>query len=307
MMSEKLVSIVVPCYNESACIESFIPAINALEIKNPIEFVFVDDGSRDDTLEKIKRLAANDKRVHYVSFSRNFGKESGLLAGLSFAKGDMVVTMDADLQHSPAILPEMISGIEEGYDCVATRRTDRKGEPAVRSWFAHKFYALMSHYSEVRLEDGVMDYRMMTRQVVDSVLRLQETNRFTKGIYQWVGFKTKWLEVENVERTAGESKWSFTGLLLYSIKGIVSFTTAPLQIVSILGCICCASSLVYALYILVKWLVVGETVLGWPTLVCTTLMLGGIQLFGMGIIGTYIAFIYREVKHRPPYLVREQA
>ena len=307
MSSSLKLSVVVPCYNEGACVDLFLNAVSELRLPNPLEFVFVDDGSTDDTLERLRALAAADERVRYVSFSRNFGKESALLAGLEHATGDLVVTMDADLQHRPAMLPEMLAAIEnEGYDCVATRRTNREGEPALRSWFAHRFYSLMNRFSDVGLVDGSMDYRMMTRQVVTAVLSLGEANRFTKGIYQWVGFRTKWLETGNVERAAGQTKWSFWSLFAYSVRGILAFSTAPLQVASVLGIGCCFAAFIYMLVIWIKWMIYGDPVAGWPTIMCVVLMLGGLQLFVIGILGTYIAGIYRETKRRPLYLVKEK-
>lgn len=305
MSDVRTLSVVVPCYNEADCIASFLSAIHALPLTETIEFVFVDDGSTDGTLDALTAAADRDSAVHFVSFSRNFGKEAALMAGLERATGDLIVTMDADLQHRPELLPEMVRAIvEDGYDSVATRRTNRTGEPVVRSWFAHRFYALMNRFSDVRLVDGSMDYRMMTRPFVDAVLRLQETNRFTKGIYQWVGFRTKWLECENASRVAGASKWSFLSLVSYSIRGLLAFSTAPLQVASVLGLCCCAGAFAYMLYIFVKWAIFGDPVAGWPTIMCAVLLLGGLQLFVIGILGTYLAGISREIKRRPPYIVR---
>lgn len=302
----KKLSIVVPAYNESGCIVPFIETISALGLENPLEIVFVDDGSKDATLAEIKSAAAKDKRVRYVSFSRNFGKEAALFAGLKHATGELVVTMDADLQHDPRLLKEMVAAIErEGYDSAAACRTTRTGEPPVRSWFAHRFYALMSRCSDVELKDGSMDYRMMTRQVVDVVLSLKEANRFTKGIYQWVGFRTKWLECANVERTVGSSKWSFFSLFRYSVRGMLAFSTAPLQLASILGLLSTFASFVYMAWVFCKWMIYGDPVTGWPTLICVVLLLGGLQLFVIGILGLYVAGVYRETKGRPIYVVRE--
>jgi len=299
-------SLVVPAYNEAACIEKFVETIFSLGLENPLEIVFVDDGSKDDTLALIKRCADGDGRIRYVSFSRNFGKESALFAGLNHATGDLVATMDADLQHRPELLKDMVRAIEEeGYDCAAACRTTRTGEPALRSWFAHRFYDLMSRYSDVDLKDGSMDYRMMTRQVVDVIVSLRESNRFTKGIYQWVGFKTKWIETENVERVAGETKWSFWSLFAYSIRGILAFSTAPLQVASVLGMGFCLLSFLYMTVVFFKWLFCGDPVGGWPTLICVVLLLGGLQLFVIGILGLYIAGIFRETKRRPIYVVKE--
>lgn len=303
----KKLSIVVPCFNEAECVCRFIDAIFSLGLPNPLEIVFVDDGSRDDTLAIIKESAKRDARIFYVSFSRNFGKESAIFAGLRKASGDLVVTMDADLQHRPELLRDMVEAIEdEGYDCAAAYRTTRVGEPKLRSWFAHRFYALMSRYSDVELKDGSMDYRMMTRQVVNVILSLQESNRFTKGIYQWVGFKTKWIETENVERVAGSTKWSFWSLFAYSLRGILAFSTAPLQMASALGVACCGLSFVYMAFVFLKWLIYGDPVSGWPTLICVVLLLGGLQLFVIGILGLYVAGIFREAKHRPIYIVKDE-
>ena len=302
----KKLSLVVPAYNESACIDRFIETIFGLGLENPLEIVFVDDGSKDDTLAKVKAAAEKDGRIRYVSFSRNFGKEAALYAGLGHATGDLVVTMDADLQHRPELLKEMVKAIEEdGYDCAAACRTTRTGEPAVRSWFAHRFYELMRKYSDVNLKDGSMDYRMMTRQVVEAVLSFSEANRFTKGIYQWVGFRTKWIETENVERVAGETKWSFWSLFAYSVRGILAFSTAPLQLASILGIGCCLLAFCYMTFVFFKWLIYGDPVQGYPTIMCVVLLLGGLQLFVVGILGLYIAGIFRETKRRPIYVVKE--
>ena len=306
-MSLLKLSLVVPCFNEAACIGKFVETIFGLGLENPLEIVFVDDGSRDETLKRVKAEAAKDARIRYVSFSRNFGKESALFAGLRKASGDLVATMDADLQHRPELLVEMVRAIEtEGYDCAAACRTTRSGEPVLRSWFAHRFYALMSRYSDVELKDGSMDYRMMTRQVVDVILSLGESNRFTKGIYQWVGFRTKWIETTNVARVAGQTKWSFWSLFAYSIRGILAFSTAPLQMASVLGVLCCLGSFAYMAYVFVKWALYGDPVSGWPTLICVVLLLGGLQLFVIGVLGLYIAGIFREVKNRPIYIAREE-
>lgn len=303
----KTLSIVVPARNEEATVGKFAETVFALGMENPIEIVFVDDGSTDGTLAAVKALAAKDRRVGYVSFSRNFGKEAALFAGLSRAKGDLVVTMDADLQHDPRLLPGMVRAIEsEGYDCAAACRTTRTGEPALRSWFAHRFYSLMNRFSDVSLRDGSMDYRMMTRQVADTVLSLKESNRFTKGIYQWVGFRTKWIECENLARAAGETKWSFWGLVAYSVRGMLAFSTAPLQIASVLGMATTLGAFVYMAWVFLKWLVYGDPVSGWPTLICAILLLGGLQLFVIGILGLYVAGIFRETKARPLYVVREE-
>lgn len=306
-MSERpVLSVVVPCFNEALCVEAFVRAVGEAGMEG-VEFVFVDDGSTDETLAVVKRLAAADGRIRYVSFSRNFGKEAALLAGLRKASGDLVVTMDVDLQDPPALLPEMRRAIvEEGYDCVATRRSSREGEPPVRSWFARRFYWLMRHCSDVALVDGARDYRMMTRQVVAAILSLPEANRFTKGIYQWVGFRTKWLAYPNIERTAGQTKWSFRKLFLYSLEGIMAFSTAPLQLASLLGVLCCGAAFLALIFVVVRALLFGDPVGGWPSLVCVIVFFGGLQLFVVGILGAYLAKTYLETKRRPAYLVKEE-
>ena len=302
-------SLVVPCFNEAPCVEAFVRAVDAAGVGSDarLEVVFVDDGSTDGTLEIVRALAARDPRVRYVSFSRNFGKEAALLAGLRKASGAVVATMDADLQDPPALLPEMLRAIrDEGYDCVATRRTSREGEPPVRSWFARRFYWLMRHFSDVALVDGARDYRMMTRRVVEAILALPEVNRFTKGIYQWVGFRTKWLAFPNVARAAGQTKWSFRKLFLYSLEGIMAFSTAPLQLASLIGVLCCAGSFVALLFVFVRALCFGDPVGGWPSLVCIVIFFGGLQLFFVGILGAYLAKTYLETKRRPLYFIKEE-
>ena len=245
--------------------------------------------------------------MHYVSFSRNFGKEAALLAGLRKAQGDLIVTMDADLQDPPSLLPEMVQGIEkEGFDCVATRRMTREGEPPVRSWFARRFYWVMRHFSDVALVDGARDYRMMTRQVVETILSLPEVNRFTKGIYQWVGFDTKWIAFPNVERVAGQTKWSFWKLVRYSLEGILAFSTKPLQVSSILGILCCGFAFLVLVFVFARALLFGDSVSGWPSLVCIIVFLGGLQLFFIGVLGAYLAKTYSETKRRPLYFIKEE-
>lgn len=299
-------SVVVPCYNEAPCVETFIHAIDATALEN-VEIIFVDDGSSDATLSIVRQLTAQDNRIRYVSFSRNFGKEAALYAGLKKASGDLVATMDVDLQDPPSLLPEMIRTIiEEGYDSVATRRSSRKGEPPVRSWFAKRFYWLMHRFSEVRLVDGARDFRMMTRPMVDAILSVTEVNRFTKGIYQWVGFRTKWMSYPNIERTAGQTKWSFRKLFKYSLEGIMAFSTAPLQLASWLGMFSCLLAFLTLVFIVVRALLFGDPVGGWPSLVCIIVFFGGLQLFVAGILGNYLAKTYLETKHRPLYFVKEE-
>ena len=307
-----LLSIVVPCYNEQEALPYFYKEICrvAEEMQSShgadFEFIFVDDGSKDKTLSIARELHKQDERVRYISFSRNFGKEAGILAGLEAAKGDYVAMMDADLQDPPALLPQMLDALlKEDYDCAATRRTNRKGEPPIRSFFARMFYKIINRLSDADIVDGARDYRLMRRRMVDAILALPEYNRFSKGIFGWVGFKTKWLEYVNVERVAGETKWSFWKLFLYSLEGIVAFTTAPLALASLIGIIFCALAFVMILFIIVRTLLFGDPTSGWPSLVCIIFLCSGVQLFCMGVLGQYLAKTYMEVKHRPVYIVRE--
>ena len=303
------ISVAVPCYNEEPALEPFFAAVSAVAEQMPevaFEFLFIDDVSRDRTLEKMQELARRDSRVKYISFSRNFGKEAGIYAGLENATGDYVVVMDADLQDPPALLPEMYRSIkEEGYDCVGSRRVTRKGEPPIRSLFARLFYKLINRMSNAEIVDGARDFQMMSRQVVEAILSMGEYNRFSKGIFGWIGFRTKWLPYENVERVAGETKWSFWKLFLYSLDGITAFSTVPLMLSSLLGLICCVLALIMIVVIVVKTLLFGDPVGGWPSMMSVILLLGGIQLFSVGILGQYLAKTYLETKHRPIYLVRE--
>lgn len=306
---KKLISVIVPCYNEQEVLRLFYDEISSVAGKMSaydFEFIFVNDGSRDNTLNICKELAEKDERVKYISFSRNFGKEAGIYAGFEKAKGDLVCMMDADLQDPPALLPEMVKVIEEdGYDSVATRRVTRKGEPPIRSFFAGMFYKLMNKISKTEIVDGARDYRLMTRQFVNSLLSLGEYNRFSKGLFGWVGYQTKWLEYENVERAAGETKWSFWKLLLYSIEGIMAFSTVPLAISAVMGILFCAMAFVLILFIIVKTLAFGDPVAGWPSTACIILFVGGVQLFCVGILGQYLAKTYLEVKGRPIYICKE--
>lgn len=270
------------------------------------ELLFVNDGSKDNTLHIVKELAEKDARVAYVSFSRNFGKEAAIYAGLEYADGDLTVIMDADLQDPPALLPKMYEAIvEEGYDSVATRRVNRKGEPPIRSFFARRFYRLMNRISKTDIVDGARDYRMMNREFKDALLSMGEYNRFSKGLFGWVGFQTKWLEFKNVERVAGETKWSFWKLLIYSIDGIVAFSTMPLSIAAVIGILMCAASVAAIVFIIVRQLLYGGSAFGWPSMACIIMFLGGIQLFCMGILGSYLAKTYLEVKKRPIYICKE--
>ena len=305
----KRISIIVPCYNEEEAIPLFFAACKAQLATMPVEaeWWFVDDGSRDGTLAALKALHAQDARAHYVSFSRNFGKEAGIYAGLEAATGDYIAVMDVDLQDPPEMLTAMLQGIEEeGFDCVGTRRVTRKGEPKLRSFFARAFYKLINHISKTEVVDGARDYRLMTRQMVDAILTLQEVSRFSKGIFSWVGFKTKWLEYENVQRVAGETKWSFWKLLVYSLDGIVAFSTTPMAIASVMGILFCIMAVVLILYFFVKTLLWGDPVAGFPATILTILLLGGMQLFSIGILGQYLSKTYLETKHRPIYIAREK-
>lgn len=306
-----LLSVIVPCYNEEESIADFYEEL----LKNEsffrekdleLEILYIDDGSRDRTAAEIKKLCAVDKRVRLISFSRNFGKEAGMYAGLEKSRGDYVVLMDVDLQDPPSLLPEMFSYMEQGYDSVATRRVSRKGEPPIRSFFARMFYRLMKRISRTEIMDGARDYRLMTRQMVDAILQMPEYNRFTKGIYGWVGFQTKWIEYENVERAKGETKWNFWKLLLYSLEGITAFSTVPLSIASFMGVLFCLLAFILIIFIIVRTSIFGDPVSGWPSLVCIISLISGVQLFCMGIIGQYLAKTYMEVKRRPIYIVKEE-
>lgn len=305
----ELISLIVPCYNEEPSLPYFWEQTAAVMAKMDyldFEVIFVNDGSKDKTLEVLRSLAEADSRVKYISFSRNFGKEAAMYAGLREARGDYVAIMDADLQHPPAMLPAMYEGLMSGeYECVAARRESRKGEPPIRSFFARCFYKLINRISDTEIVDGACDFRMMTRQMVDAIVSMGEYNRFSKGIFGWVGFRTKWLPYENVERVAGETKWSFWKLLLYSLQGIVGFSTVPLAIASVLGILLCFVSFLMVIYIIVKTLLFGDPVSGWPSLACMVMFMGGIQLLCMGILGQYLAKTYLETKHRPIYILAE--
>lgn len=304
-----LISIVVPCYNEEESLPLFYQAI--LEMKSSLpevdfEFIFVNDGSKDNTLKIMRSLAQQDANVHYVSFSRNFGKEAALLAGLAHAQGDYVAVMDADLQDPPALLPEMYETLQtKMYDCVATRRVTRAGEPPIRSFFARMFYKLINKISKIEIVDGARDFRLMTRQMVNAILSVQEYNRFSKGIFGWVGFRTKWLEYKNIERAAGQTKWSFWKLFVYSLDGITAFSTVPLSVAAVMGMLFCFLAFAMLIFVFVRALIWGDPVGGWPSLVCIILFVGGIQLFCTGILGQYLSKTYLEVKRRPQYIIQE--
>ncbi len=306
----KLLSVIVPCYNEEENIRDFYNELlkNTLFFEKKeieVELIYIDDGSKDHTVEEIRKLHDEDGRVHMVSFSRNFGKEAAIYAGLQKSKGDLVVLMDADLQDPPSLLPEMYEYIEQGYDSVATRRVTRKGEPPIRSFFARMFYRIMNKISKTEIVDGARDYRLMTRQVVDAILAMTEYNRFTKGIFGWVGYETKWLEYENIERKKGETKWSFWKLFAYSLEGITAFSTMPLTVAAVMGALFCAAAFIMIIVIIIKTLIFGDPTSGWPSMVCIILLVGGVQLFCLGIVGQYLSKTYMEVKKRPIYLVKE--
>ena len=271
-----------------------------------MELWFINDGSRDHTADEVKKLNEKDKRVHLLSFSRNFGKEAAIYAGLEKANGDYVVFLDADLQDPPSLLPEMFAYIEEGYDSVATRRVTRKGEPMIRSFFARMFYRIMKKISKTEIVDGARDYRLMTRQVVEAILSMKEYNRFTKGIFGWVGYETKWLEYDNIERKKGETKWSFWKLFIYSLEGITSFSTAPLAFAAFMGVAFCLAAFALIIFTIVRKALFGDPTSGWPSLVCIISLISGVQLFCLGIVGQYLAKTYMEVKRRPIYLVKEE-
>jgi glycosyltransferase involved in cell wall biosynthesis len=305
---KKKISIIVSCYNEAKALPLFYKEIDKVTTKMSeveFEFMFVDDGSSDNTLSLLKEYASKDKRVRFLSFSRNFGKEAAMYAGLCNVTGDYITLMDADLQDPPALLPKMYKLIKEGYDSVGTRRVTRKGEPPIRSFFARCFYKLINKMSKTEMVDGARDYRLMTRQVVDSIISLKEYNRYSKGLFSFVGYKTYWLEYENVKRVAGETKWSFWKLFIYAIDGIVAFTTTPLIISAIIGLLMCLVAFFAILFIILKTIIYGDPTSGWPSLVCIILLISGIQMLSLGVIGEYIAKLYLEVKNRPIYIIKE--
>ena len=311
-MSEKrkLLTAIVPCYNEEEALPFFYAEISRVAAEMQavdFEFLFINDGSKDGTLRILRELALKDKRVRYVSFSRNFGKESAMFAGFEHAKGDYIAVMDADLQDPPSLLPEMLGYIEnEGYDSVATKRSTRKGEPVIRSFFARCFYKIINKISKTQMVSGARDYVLMKRRVMESILALPEYNRFTKGIYNWVGYNTKWISYENVQRVAGTTKWSFWKLFRYAIEGITAFSTTPLIFASVLGIIFCVISFLAIIFIIVRTLIYGDPTSGWPSLVCIIVFVSGIQLFSVGVIGQYLSKTYLEVKKRPIYIIKEK-
>lgn len=305
------ISVVVSCYNEEKALPLFykeIERVRKQDFENIVDFeyIFVNDGSKDKTLDIIKQLRAIDDKVRYVSFSRNFGKEAAMFAGLEASTGDYVTLMDADLQDPPALLKQMYDAIiNEGYDSVGTRRVTRKGEPPIRSFFARMFYKIINKMSNIEMVDGARDYRLMKRQVVDAILSLKEYNRYSKGLFSFVGFDTKWIEYENVERVAGETKWSFWKLFKYALEGITAFSTTPLIFSSIVGLIFCLVAFIAIIFIIVKTLVYGDPTAGWPSMACIIVFVSGIQLFTIGIIGQYLSKTYLEVKKRPIYIIKE--
>lgn len=312
MIKKQTMSLVVPCYNEEASIYPFVEAVEKVQkdlSSVTFEILFINDGSKDNTLNRIKNIKENSKlSINYLSFSRNFGKEAALIAGLEHAYGEWVAVMDVDLQDPPEMLVDMYHYItEEDYDVVATRRSTRKGEPFFRSVFAKLYYRINNWITDVHLEDGARDYRLMTRQVVDAILELPERNRFSKGIFAWVGFNVKYLEYENIERKTGQTSWSFYSLFNYALEGIISFSDAPLTIASIVGFITFLIAIVYGFYIIVKTLMHGATTPGWPSLAVLILGMSGLQLLCLGIVGKYIGKIFHESKHRPHYIVKESS
>lgn len=307
-----LLSLIVPCFNEEPVLKLFKQEADKTvayireKYAMDTEYVFINDGSHDHTLDIMRQFHEEDPSAHYISFSRNFGKEAGLYAGLQHAKGDYVAVMDADLQDPPSLLPQMLDAVMSGdYDCAATRRTTRKGEPPVRSWFAHRFYHIINRNTDTEIVDGARDFRLMSRQMVNAVLSMSEYNRFSKGIFSWVGFRTKWIPYENIERAAGKSKWNFWSLTRYAIEGIVGYTTAPLEYAAFVGFAFFLLSIVGIIFIIVRKLIFDDPVAGWPSLVVIILFCSGIQLFCTGIIGEYLAKTYLEVKRRPVYIIAE--
>lgn len=304
-----LISIIVPCFNEEKSLRLFHEAVKKTEESMPdcrFELLLVNDGSKDKTLEVMRELAAEDSMVKYFSFSRNFGKEAAMYAGFCHVQGDYAAVMDADLQDPPDLLPEMYRLIKSGeYDSVAARRVSREGEPPIRSWFARRFYGLINRISDADIVDGARDFRLMKREMVDAILAMSETKRFSKGIFGWIGFRTYWMPYKNVERVAGETKWNFWSLFNYAIDGIVNFSHVPLDIASWFGLLMTFVSFLAILFIVVRRLLFGDPVAGWASTVCIITFIGGIQLLCLGIIGKYLATVYLEVKNRPHYIISE--
>ncbi len=308
-MKKEKISIIVPCYNEEEAIPYFYEEIKkvAQEMNYvTFEYLFINDGSKDNTLEKLRELSRKDKKVRYISFSRNFGKEAAMYAGLKNVTGDYVAIMDADLQDPPSLLPKMYNYLKnEDYDTVGTRRVTRKGEPPIRSFFARMFYKIINKMSKVEMVDGARDYRLMKRQVVDAIIELKEYNRYSKGLFSFVGFNTKWIEYENVKRVAGETKWSFWKLFLYALDGITAFSVVPLAMASIMGLLFCFIAFVMIIVIICKTLIWGDPVSGWPSMVCIIFLVSGVQLFCIGILSQYLSKTYLETKNRSIYIIKE--
>ena len=304
------ISVIISCYNEEESLPLFYKEMERVRKQDfedvDFEYIFVNDGSKDKTLEEIKALRKEDKKVRYISFSRNFGKEAAMMAGLEAAEGDYITLMDADLQDPPSLLRKMYDLIKnEGYDCIGTRRVTRKGEPPIRSFFARMFYKIINKMSNVEMVDGARDYRLMTKQMVKAIISMKEYNRYSKGLFSFVGFNTKWIEYENVERVAGETKWSFWKLFKYAIEGITAFSTTPLIISSVIGLVFCLIAFLLIIVIIIKTLVFGDPTSGWPSMVCIIFFVSGVQLFSLGIIGQYLSKTYLEVNHRPIYIIKE--
>ena len=304
-----MISIIAPCYNEEAALPIFYKEATKVlsSMEADYELIFVNDGSRDGTLDELRRLAAGDAHVKYISFSRNFGKEAAMYAGFCNAKGDYAAVMDCDMQDPPSLLPEMYAILKRGeYDSVATRRENRAGEPPIRSWFAHRFYHLINRISDAQMMDGARDFRLMCRSMVDAIVAMGEYNRFSKGIFGWIGFRTYWLSYENTPRVAGETKWHFWGLVRYAIDGIINFSQVPLSVASLFGILMTGVSFLMLVAIIARKLLVADSSIdGWASISCAIIFVGGIQLFCLGIMGQYIAKIYMEAKHRPHYIVAE--
>ncbi len=304
----KKVSLIVPCFNEQDALPIFYKEATAVarELNYEYELLFINDGSKDNTLTILKELACEDTNVKYISFSRNFGKEAAMYAGFCNADGDYVAVMDADMQDPPSLLPEMLKILETGeYDSVATRRVSREGEPPIRSWFARRFYALINKISDADIVDGARDFRLMRRDMVEAIVEMGEMNRFSKGIFGWIGFKTYWMPFKNVERVAGETKWNFWKLFKYAVDGIINFSEVPLSIASWIGMGMTLISFIMMLVVIIKRVIFGDPVAGWASTMCVIVFIGGVQLFCMGIMGQYIAKTYIETKHRPHYIIAE--
>lgn len=306
--NEKMISIIVPCFNEEESLPFFYDEITKTlsSLKEDYEVILVNDGSTDNTLSVMKGLAEKDKHIIYLSFSRNFGKESAMYAGICNSSGDYVGFIDADLQHPPVLLKQMLEALESGeYDCAACRRVDRTGDSKIRTWFARKFYKIINMISDAQMVDGAGDYRLMSREMADAIISMSEYNRFSKGIFSWVGFRTYWIEYENVERVAGKTSWSFWGLVKYAIDGIVNFSNAPLDLASFFGLLTTVFAFVYLIFIVIKYTLFGDPVQGWATLICVILLMGGMQLFALGIMGQYLGKTYMEVKNRPHFIISD--